>query len=136
MVSDQFHRCFAEADVHMRQTLADSFADAGSEQELLLADRRDPLDLIVKELQHRMRNVLSVVQCFVTNTEAVTAVDFREALTVRIVSLSDAYRMLEDANGECISLTDLLERTLKPHGTYPGDRIFLAGPAFVLKPKT
>jgi two-component sensor histidine kinase len=106
MVSDQFHRCFAEAEVHMRQTLADSFADAGSEQELLLADRGDPLDLIVKELQHRMRNVLNVVQCFVTNTEAVTAGDFREALTARIVSLSDAYSMLEDANGECISLAN------------------------------
>jgi two-component sensor histidine kinase len=136
MVSDQFRPCFVEAEVHMRQTLADSLADGGSEQELLLPDHDDPLDLIVKELQHRMRNVLSVVQCFVTNTEAGTAGDFREALTARIVSLSDAYSMLEDASGECVLLADLLERTLKPHGTYPGGRIFLAGPTFFLKPKT
>ncbi len=136
MVSDKFHRCSAGAEVHMRQTVANSFSGDFPDQELLLPNPDEALDLIVKELQHRMRNVLTVVQCFVANTEAVTANDFRAALTARIVSLSDAYSMLEGANGGSIPFVDLLERTLKPHGIYPSDRIFLAGPAFALKPET
>jgi two-component sensor histidine kinase len=130
MVSDQFRQCFTGAEVYMRQTVADSFACGFSDQELLLPSHEDPPDLIVKELQHRMRNVLSVVQCFVANTEGGTADGFRAAPTARIASLSDAYSMLEGASGGCVSFVDLLERTLNPHGIHPSDRIFLAAPAF------
>jgi hypothetical protein len=54
-------------------------------------------ELLVNELQHRLRNLLSVVQCFVVKPEAKTADDYREALTARIASLSDAHDLIESA---------------------------------------
>ena len=92
-------------------------------------------ELLVKELQHRIRNLLGVVQCFVVNTEATTADDYREALAARIAALSDAYDLIEGVREHRVSLARLLERTLKPHSTLPSGRILLAGPHVVLGPR-
>src|SRR5712664_614953 len=86
-------------------------------------------------LQHRIRNLLTVVQCFVNNTEASTANDYRVALMARIVNLSDAYNLIESARENRVSLAELLERTLMPHATFLKDRIFAAGPDIVLEPR-
>ena len=93
------------------------------------------LELLARELQHRIRNLLTVVQCFVNNTEANTADDYRVALTARIVNLSDAYNLIESARENRVSLAELLERTLKPHVTFLRDRILIAGPDIVLEPR-
>jgi two-component sensor histidine kinase len=97
--------------------------------------RDESLDLLVRELQHRIRNLLTIVQCFVNNTEASTAEDYRVALTARIVNLSDAYNLIERARENRVSLAELLERTLLPHTTFLKDRIFVAGPDIVLEPR-
>src|ERR1700735_2819628 len=55
------------------------------------------LELLDRELQHRIRNLLSVVQCFVTSTEASTADDYRAALMERLTALSDAFGFIEGA---------------------------------------
>lgn len=99
----------------------------------VLRDDASP-ELLVKELQHRIRNLLSVVQCFVVNTEATTADDYRTALAARIATLSDAYDLIESGE-HCVSFAKLLERTLKPHSTLPNGRILLAGPDIILGPR-
>ena len=93
------------------------------------------LELLVRELQHRIRNLLTVVQCFVSNTEASTADDYRVALIARIANLSEAYNLIERARENRISLAELLERTLMPHATFLKDRIVVAGPDIVLEPR-
>lgn len=57
----------------------------------VLRDDASP-ELLVKDLQHRIRNLLSAVQCFVVNTEATTADDYRTALAARIATLSKRCR--------------------------------------------
>ena len=82
----------------MRHTVTGSFHDDGSgcaHFERIAPIRDDRLELVVRELQHRMRNILSIVLCFVNNTDANTTADFREALSARIATLSDAYRMID-----------------------------------------
>lgn len=86
------------------------------------------LELLVGELQHRIRNLLTVVQCFVSQTEAATADGFRAALTARIVALSDAHNQIEQARNHHISLTELLKRTLKPYASARNSQIYAAGP--------
>ncbi|WP_461318962.1 HWE histidine kinase domain-containing protein [Bradyrhizobium barranii] len=88
----------------------------------------------MSELQHRMRNILSIVLCFVNNTDANTTAEFREALSARIATLSDAYRMIESAGEQRVSLAGMLERTLKPHAMFHRGRILLAGPDLTLEP--
>jgi two-component sensor histidine kinase len=97
--------------------------------------RDTSLELPVRELQHRIRNLLTVVQCFVNNTEASTVDDYRVALMARIVHLSDAYDLIEGARENRVSLAELLERTLVPHATFLKDRILVAGPDIVLEPR-
>jgi two-component sensor histidine kinase len=120
----------------MRPTISDSFESTTAipPYEAALSKRNASLELLVGELQHRIRNLLTVVQFFVNNTEAGTADDYRVALTARIVSLSDAYNLIERAREKRVSLAELLERTLKPHATFLKDRILVAGPDVVLEP--
>ncbi|WP_284273944.1 sensor histidine kinase [Bradyrhizobium iriomotense] len=87
----------------------------------------------VKELQHRIRNLLSVVQCIAINTEAKTTDDHRDALTVRLAALSDAYGLIESAHEHHVPLAKLLVRALRPHFTIPDHRIVLSGPDVVLE---
>jgi two-component sensor histidine kinase len=84
--------------------------------------------LLVGELQHRIRNLLTVVQCFISQTEAATADDFRAALIERLVALSDAHNQIDQARNHHISFTELLERTLKPYASARNDQIYAAGP--------
>jgi two-component sensor histidine kinase len=121
----------------MRPTISDSFESVTAipPYEAALSKRNASLELLAGELQHRIRNLLTVVQCFVNNTEASTADDYRVALTARIVNLSDAYNLVESARENRVSLAELLERTLKPHVTLLRDRILIAGPDIVLEPR-
>ena len=117
------------AGEHMRSTISAPCRETTA----ILHDDVSP-ELLVRELQHRMRNLLSVVQCFVANTEATTADDYREALAARIATLSDAYDLIE-SGARSVSLAELLERTLRPHSTLPNSRILLAGPDIILGPR-
>jgi two-component sensor histidine kinase len=92
-------------------------------------------ELLVTELQHRIRNVLSVVQCLVNNTRANTAEAYRDALTRRLATLSEGYRLIEDCQQEGVSIDSLLDRTLKVHAETSLDRIQLAGPTVALEPR-
>jgi two-component sensor histidine kinase len=93
------------------------------------------LGLLVCELQHRIRNLLTVVQCLVNQTEAATADGYRAALNERIATLSDAYSLIECAGERHISLTELLARTLRPYAVVRKDRIYVAGPDVELEPR-
>ena len=121
----------------MRPTISDSLEAASAIPHLDVTHSKldASLELLVRELQHRIRNLLTVVQCFVNNTEASTADDYRVALMARIVNLSDAYDLIESARENRVSLAELLERTLMPHATFLKDRILVAGPDIVLEPR-
>jgi two-component sensor histidine kinase len=134
VVVDRSDCGFSAAGVHMRQTVTDTFRHGRLSHEPGVQERHGSLELLVKELQHRMRNLLSIVQCFVTNTEAGTADGYRSALTARIATLSDAYNMVQNAREHRVSLASLLERTLSPHAMFASDRIVLAGPDITLEP--
>ncbi len=97
--------------------------------------RSDSLELVVSELQHRIKNLFGVVQCLVDTTEAGTADDYRNALAARIACLTEAYALIERTRGHQISLGRLIERTMKPYTELPNPRIVLSGPDFMLKPQ-
>ena len=92
-------------------------AAAARDHTIVREQQEASLELLVGELQHRIRNLLTVVQCFISQTEAATADGFRAALTARIVALSHAHNQIEQASNHHISLTELLERTLRPYAS-------------------
>jgi two-component sensor histidine kinase len=95
----------------------------------------ESLTLLVGELQHRIRNLLTVVQCFVNHTDSATPDGYRAALTARIAALSDAYNLIDRAREHRISLIELLERTLNPFAAARKDRVHAAGPDVELEPR-
>lgn len=109
---------------------------AAKEVGSIIQEGTDPaLNLLVKELQHRIRNLLSVVQCFVSQTNSTTAAEYRAALLARISNLSDAYGFIERSKAHRTQLTNLLEQTLKPFVSAEPDRILASGPDVELDPK-
>jgi two-component sensor histidine kinase len=122
----------------MRPTPSNVFdaAKAFPCDEALSQRRDDSLELVVGELQHRIRNLFSVVQCLVANTDAGTADGYRNALAARIACLSEAYALIDSTREHRVSLQRLIERTLKPHTERPNSRVILSGPDFTLKPQS
>jgi two-component sensor histidine kinase len=92
------------------------------------------LDLLVRELQHRIRNLLTVVQCFVTQTECETSEEYRTALMSRIAGLSDAYELIERSGTQRTKLAEVLEQTLKPYVSVKSNRVHACGPDLELEP--
>ena len=118
-----------------RPAVPESGASEILRREAMHPQRDASLELLVNELQHRIRNLFSVVQCVVINTEARTADGYRAALSAKIAALSDAYSLIESARDRRISLVKLLERTLKPHAMPSKDRVVLSGPDVALDPQ-
>jgi two-component sensor histidine kinase len=118
-----------------RPTVSESDSSEILRREVMHAQRDASLELLVNELQHRIRNLFSVVQCIVVNTEAHTADGYRATLSARIAALADAYSLIESPRDGRISLAKLLERTLKPHAMPSKDRIVLSGPEVALDPQ-
>src|SRR5260221_174852 len=73
--------------------------------------------LVMRELQHRMRNALSVVQAIAIKTlgEDVASKQVRETLQGRIQALAQAYE-LSPTDGENVSLDRIIERQVAAHG--------------------
>jgi two-component sensor histidine kinase len=118
------------------RTTCDPVADPANERDVT-QDQLDPsIGLLIRELQHRIQNLFAVVQCFVNQTDSATAPEYRAALSARIASLADAYKLIERTRSRRIFLTDLLEQTLRPYATTGRpDRICARGPDIELEPK-
>jgi two-component sensor histidine kinase len=124
-------------DDRVRSTASHSFTSASviRDDKVSCPKRDAALELLAKELQHRIRNLLSIVQCFVTDTKANTADGYRAALMERLAALSGVFSFIEQARAHRVSLAKMIERTLKPHAIRPNGRIVLAGPDITLEPQ-
>lgn len=93
-------------------------------------------ELLVDELNHRVKNTLSVVQAIARQTFRNNAdpIEARHAFEGRLIALGHAHDLLTKTNWESASLRDLAEVTLDIKGVN-ADRISLAGPRVLLTPK-
>ena len=90
-------------------------------------------NLLVAELDHRVKNVLAVVAAVVSRTqEASTSMsDFAAALDGRIKSMAATHELLSWRKWQGIPLADLVERELAPHAA--GSNVRIEGPEVVLR---
>jgi two-component sensor histidine kinase len=92
-------------------------------------------DLLIAELQHRLRNVLTLVQFLIIHTQSDTLDRYQSALVARMRCLAEAYALIDRCNRDPISLAEVLERTLKPYAAVFEGRIHAAGPDVDLEPR-
>jgi PAS domain S-box-containing protein len=97
------------------------------------AEQREKL--LARELDHRAKNLLAVVQSVVSLTRATTVSEFKQAVEGRIQSLGRAHSMLAASRWEGADLERLLVEELAPYcnGT-EDERVHLSGPPLSLKP--
>lgn len=95
-----------------------------------LAERRrveQHQELLLAELNHRVKNTLAIVLSIATQTlrHSDSAEIFRAGFEARIMALAEAHNLLTDGNWEGASLRAILERVLGPYRAEGKERYHL-----------
>src|SRR5438105_4564340 len=104
-----------------------------------ITDRKEAEErqsLLAREVDHRARNALAVVQAIIRLTRAKTVDGYVEAVEGRIRALSRAHMLLSHARWQGADLGRLVDEELGPYRTGETGRITVTGPDLVLHPAT
>jgi two-component sensor histidine kinase/DNA-binding response OmpR family regulator len=90
--------------------------------------------LLAREVDHRARNALAVIQSIIRLTRAQTVDDYVQAIEGRIKALARAHTLLSDSRWHGADLATLVADELAPYRA--GDKIQCTGPDISLQPAT
>jgi two-component sensor histidine kinase/CheY-like chemotaxis protein len=93
-------------------------------------------ELLTREVDHRARNMLAVVQSIVHMTKAPSIRDFVKIVEGRIRALSIAHALLAESRWEGANLDQIINEELAPYCVGDAGRISVSGPQVFLKPAT
>jgi PAS domain S-box-containing protein len=95
-------------------------------------------DLLINELNHRVKNTLATVQSIASQTlrNAETAQEARAAIEGRLIALSRAHDVLTRENWEGADLYEIVAQAVAPYSSQGEDRLHLEGPQARLPPRT
>ena len=99
---------------------------ARSDQALARAEETERL--LIREVDHRAKNVLAVVQSLAQLTPFEDKDQYVRALSGRIGSLARAHSLLSTARWSGVDLNDLLQLELDPYGGEGDGQVAIAGP--------
>jgi two-component sensor histidine kinase len=88
--------------------------------------------LLLGELDHRIRNLLMMIEAAVRQTHSTSVDDYRAKLIARITGLHEFYRFTTSCDG-VLGLAELLEQTMRPYSA-SGAQVLAAGPDLELEP--
>jgi two-component sensor histidine kinase len=102
-----------------------------------LGQREQRQELLVNELNHRVKNTLATVQSIVAQSlrNAPTAEEARASIESRLFALSRAHDVLTRENWEGAGLRNILEEALAPYCGEQVKRVHLSGPDVQLAPR-
>ncbi|MGH8635903.1 MAG: HWE histidine kinase domain-containing protein [Burkholderiales bacterium] len=92
--------------------------------------------LLVREVDHRARNALAIVQSIVRMTKAKSIDAYVSMVEGRIRALSTAHTLLAESRWEGANLGQLVDEELAPYRSGEAERIVISGPPVFLKPET
>lgn len=121
-------------DIEIGSALKISMAEALSEQSVLL-ENRHRLGLMVRELNHRVRNILSLVQSIFSHSrdQARSVEAYAEVLENRILALAGAHNLMTRSEMQGALLSDMITLELSPFDASV-TRTFTSGPDIGLRP--
>ncbi|HET9716058.1 MAG TPA: response regulator [Pseudolabrys sp.] len=92
--------------------------------------------LLAEEVDHRARNVVTVVQSIMRLTRAKSIDAYIDAIEGRIGALSNAHRLLAGSRWEGADLGRLVEEEFAPYRADGSGRVSASGPVILLPPAT
>ena len=92
--------------------------------------------LLVREVDHRARNALAIVQSIVRMSKSKSIDSYVSTVEGRIAALATAHALLSESRWEGASLHRLVDEELAPYRNGDVERITVTGPAVFLKPET
>jgi PAS domain S-box-containing protein len=104
-----------------------------------ITDRKEAEErqaLLAREVDHRARNALALVQSIVRLTRSDTIKSYITAVDGRIGALSRAHTLLAQSRWQGADLARLVDEELSPYRMGDGERIEAAGPDVSLEPRT
>jgi len=92
-------------------------------------------DLLVEELNHRVKNTLAILQSIATQTFRSASRAEREKFEGRLGALAEAHNLLSQEKWQGSDLRGVIGRVLQPYLLSNPERIRMAGPAVPLSPR-
>jgi two-component sensor histidine kinase/DNA-binding response OmpR family regulator len=92
--------------------------------------------LLAREVDHRAKNAMAIVQSIVRLTKAATTDDYVSTIEGRIKALSRAHVLLSDSRWQGADLDTLVKEELAPYRSNHADRLDILGPKVLLEPTT
>jgi two-component sensor histidine kinase/DNA-binding response OmpR family regulator len=92
--------------------------------------------LLVREVDHRARNALAVVQSIIRLTRAESKEAYIAAVEGRITALSRAHVLLSQSRWQGANLSRILDEELAPYRRSEVEKIVTSGPEVFLEPAT
>jgi two-component sensor histidine kinase len=92
-------------------------------------------NLLIEELNHRVKNTLALMQAIAVQTFRSASRDERAKFEGRLGALAEAHNLLSQEKWAGSELRDVIARVLQPFVLNNPDRIRMAGPAVPLSPR-
>ncbi len=94
----------------------------------------EQVELLLKEVNHRSKNMLAVVQAIARQTAATKPSDFVERFIDRVGALSASQDLLTQSEWKGVDLDDLIQSQLAHFQDLTGSRILVDGPKLLINP--
>jgi two-component sensor histidine kinase len=92
-------------------------------------------DLLIEELNHRVKNTLAILQSIATQTFRSASRAEREKFEGRLGALAEAHNLLSQEKWQGSELQDVITRVLNPYLLNNPDRVRMFGPKVPLSPR-
>jgi two-component sensor histidine kinase len=92
-------------------------------------------NLLVEELNHRVKNTLAILQSITTQTFRSASKAEREKFEGRLGALAEAHNLLSKEKWQRSDLHDVVERVLQPYSVSNPERVRMFGPKVPLTPR-
>jgi two-component sensor histidine kinase len=92
-------------------------------------------DLLIEELNHRVKNTLAILQSIATQTFRSASRAEREKFEGRLGALAEAHNLLSTEKWQGSDLAEVIGRVLQPYSLNNPERVRMFGPAVPLSPR-
>ena len=90
--------------------------------------------LLAREVDHRAKNLLAVVQSIVQLTPGENGPELKKSVVGRIQALARAHSLLSDSRWDGVALGELVREELTPFASHGSTSVVFEGPALTLRP--